>query len=143
MKALKILLDTSFLLPIVGVKVEDDVDDLLKRLWVKFRNREVEIYYTELNLLEISWILSRRAYDPRIVAQGLLSIERNFIKAPMKPSAILKAIELRRQGFNDIIDLMLYVVAHDNNLNFLTIDKRLIKFLKAINEDVSIILSSI
>jgi len=38
---------------------------------------------------------------------------------------------------------MLYVVAHDNNLNFLTIDKRLIKFLKAINEDVSIILSSI
>jgi predicted nucleic acid-binding protein len=96
-----------------------------------------------LNLLEISWILSRRAYDPRIVAQGLLSIERNFIKAPMKPSAILKAIELRRQGFNDIIDLMLYVVAHDNNLNFLTIDKRLIKFLKAINEDVSIILSSI
>ncbi|PLC68742.1 hypothetical protein B7L70_01960 [Vulcanisaeta sp. EB80] len=66
MKALKILLDTSFLLPIVGVKVEGDVDDLLKRLWVKFRNREVEIYYTELNLLEISWILSRRAYDPRI-----------------------------------------------------------------------------
>lgn len=87
MKALKILLDTSFLLPIVGVKVEGDVDDLLKRLWVKFRNREVEIYYTELNLLEISWILSRRAYDPRIVAQGLLSIERNFIKCPVTPHA--------------------------------------------------------
>jgi len=52
MKALKILLDTSFLLPIVGVKVEGDVDDMLKRLWVKFRNREVEIYYTESNLLE-------------------------------------------------------------------------------------------
>jgi hypothetical protein len=43
----KILLDTSFLLPIAGVRVRE-VEDLLDRLWARHRRGEVEIYYTEL-----------------------------------------------------------------------------------------------
>ena len=53
MRETKILLDTSFLLPIIEIRVRE-VESILEKLWIKYRRREVEIYYTELNLLEIA-----------------------------------------------------------------------------------------
>jgi PIN domain. len=140
MKA-KILLDTSFLLPIVGVRVRE-VEDLLERLWARYRRGEVEVYYTELNILEIAWKLSKISYDPMAVKIGLMSIERNFVKAPLKYTSLLKAIELRRKNFRDLIDLLLYSIAADNNLQFLTLDKELIDFLDSVGEDINIIITT-
>jgi hypothetical protein len=48
----KILLHTSFLLTIIGIRVRE-VEDLLERLWTRYKRGEVEVYYTELNILEI------------------------------------------------------------------------------------------
>ena len=48
---MRILLDISFLLPIVGIRVKG-VEKLLEGLWTMYRRGEVEVYYTELNLLE-------------------------------------------------------------------------------------------
>ncbi|MEM4970262.1 MAG: PIN domain-containing protein [Sulfolobales archaeon] len=138
----KILLDTSFLLPIVGVRVRE-VEDLLDRLWAKHRRGEVEIYYTELNILEIAWKLSKIHYDPMVVKKGLMSIERNFVKAPLKYTSLLKAIELRRKNFKDLIDLMLYAIAAENNLQFLTLDEELINFLEGVGEDINIIITTL
>ena len=138
----KILLDTSFLLPMVGVRVRE-VEKLLERLWIRYRRGEVQIYYTELNLLEISWKLNRIRYDPKIVVSGLKSIERNFVKAPLKYASLIRALELKRKGFHDLIDLLLYAIAHENKLQFLTLDGALIKFLKSVGEDTSIIVTSL
>jgi len=49
----KVLLDTSFLLPIVGVRVRE-VESTLNKLWSLYRSRRVELYYADLNLLEIA-----------------------------------------------------------------------------------------
>jgi len=53
MREIKILLDTSFLLPIIEIRVRE-VESILEKLWIKYRRREIDIYYTELNLLEIA-----------------------------------------------------------------------------------------
>ena len=53
MRETKILLDTSFLLPIIEIRVRE-VESILEKLWIKYRRREIDIYYTELNLLEIA-----------------------------------------------------------------------------------------
>lgn len=143
-RALKtgILLDISFLLPIVGVRVRE-VEELLKRLWAKYRRGEVEVYYSELNLLEISWKLSRIYYEPAIVMRGLMSIEKYFTKAPLRHTSLIKALELRKRGFSDLIDLLPYAIAHENKVQFLTLDKELVRFLENICEDTSIIITAI
>lgn len=137
-----ILLDTPLLLPVVGVKVRG-VEELLEKLWIKYKRGEVEVYYTELNILEIAWKLSRVNYDPVIVERGLLSIERNFTKAPLRYTSLLKALELRRRDFSDLIDILLYTIAYENKLKLLTLDKGLVEFLESVGEDTSIIITTL
>jgi len=139
---MRVLLDTSFLLPVVGVRVTETAS-VLHRLWELYKSREVELYYTDFNLLEIAWKLSKLSYDPFLVETGLKSIERNMLKAQPEPSSVLKALELRRRGFRDVIDLLLYQTAKDNGLNFLTCDIALVNFLKNVGEDTSIVITSV
>lgn len=139
---MKVLLDTSFLLPIVGVRVRE-VESTLDKLWSLYRSRRVELYYADLNLLEIAWRLSMLNYDPSIVEIGLRSIERSMVKVQTRAPLALKALELRRRGFHDMVDLLLYLTAKDNNLLFLTLDKALVEFLESIGEDTSTIITSI
>jgi len=139
---MRVLLDTSFLLPVVGVRVTETAS-VLHRLWELYKSREVELYYTDFNLLEIAWKLSKLSYDPFLVETGLKSIERNMLKAQPEPSSALKALELRRRGFRDVIDLLLYQTAKDNGLNFLTCDIALVNFLKNVGEDTSIVITSV
>jgi hypothetical protein len=56
---------------------------------------------------------------------------------------VLRALELRRRGFDDVIDLLLYLTAKDNNLLFLTLDRVLVDFLESVGEDTSMIITSI
>jgi len=142
MKPTEIMLDTSFLLPIVGVRVRE-AEEILGRLWWKYRRGEVKIYYTDLNIIELAWKLSKITYDPQVVERGLASIGKNFTRTSPKPSSLLKAVELKKKGFDDLIDLLLYTTARDNNLMFLTLDTRLVDFLKRVGEDVSIVLTYI
>jgi predicted nucleic acid-binding protein len=139
---MRILLDTSFLLPIVGVRVRE-VESTLHSLWNLHKSRGVKLYYTDLNMLEIAWKLSRLNYDPSIVEIGLRSIERSMVKVETRASLVLRALELRRRGFDDVIDLLLYLTAKDNNLLFLTLDRALVEFLESVGEDTSMIITSI
>ena len=140
---MRVLLDTSFLLPIVGVRVAEISDSTLRKLWDLYRSGEVELYYTDFNLIEVTWKLSKLSYDSFVVETGLRSIERNMLKAQPKPLSVLKALELRRKGFRDMIDLLLYRTAKDNELNFLTCDTTLIKFLESVGEDASMVITSL
>jgi predicted nucleic acid-binding protein len=140
---MKVLLDTTFMLPMVGVSVKGIASEVLNKLWQLRRSGEVELFYTELNLLEILWVLSKLNYELPIVERGLKSIEKNMVKTQPKYSSLLKALELRKKGFHDLIDLLLYLTAKDNELLFLTYDAELKRFLEGVGEDVSIIIESV
>ncbi len=136
---IRILLDTTYILPIVGIDVEDikKVIVLLKKL----RDKGVaEFYYTQFNILEIIGKLGRIGFDKDRVELGLISIKEEFIEVKPSLKAWLKALELRRKGFRDIIDLLLYTTSLTNNILFLTRDIELIKFLEDIGEDTSTVL---
>jgi predicted nucleic acid-binding protein len=140
---MKVLLDTTFMLPMVGVSVKGIASEVLNKLWQLRRSGEVELFYTEFNLLEILWVLSKLNYELPIVERGLKSIEKNMVKTQPKYSSLLKALELRKKGFHDVIDLLLYLTAKDNELLFLTYDAELKRFLEGVGEDVSIIIESV
>ena len=138
-RKLKLLLDSTYLLPIVGVEVEGIEEALifLKRL----RDEEkAEYYYTPFNLFEIIGKLSRLNYDVNRVTVGLTAIEEEFKLIQPTRQAYLKALILRAKGYRDFIDLLLYATSQTSDMIFLTRDYTLIKFLKENHEDISKIL---
>ncbi len=138
-KKLRILLDSTYLLPILGVDVEEIEKTLvvLKNLKVK---QEAKYYYSPYSLLEILGKISRTKYDRDRLRLGLVALQENFESALPTIDGYIKALEYRARGFKDLIDLLLYFTAQSNNILFLTRDEELVEFLSIQNEDLSIIL---
>jgi len=135
-RTLKLLLDSTYLLPIVGVEVEGVKNILI--LLKKLRDENIaEYYYTPFNLFEIIGKLSKLKYDPDRVAAGLTAIEEEFKIIQPNREGYLKALALRAKGYRDLIDLLLYTTSQTTNLMLLTRDYTLIEFLKKNHEDTS------
>jgi hypothetical protein len=118
-------------------------DNISHRLWQLRKSGKLELFYTDFNIIEILWKLGKLEYDPLVVEKGLKSIEKNMSKAQPKPWSVLKALELKKRGFHDAIDLLLYLTAKDNGLLFLTYDVELTTFLSNMGEDVSNIIKAV
>jgi len=131
----KILLDSTYILPILGIEVED-IEEILTTLRELSRNGKAIFYYTEFNIIEILGKISREDYDPNIVSKGLSIIQEEFKLTNPTTEGYIKAIELKKKGFKDLIDLLLYTTSTTRNLIFLTRDKPLIEFLKNSREDI-------
>jgi len=131
---LKILLDSTYLLPIVGIEVEG-VTEIFAVLKELKRRKLSEFYYTPFNIFEIIGKIAKLKYDHDIVVTGLSLIEEEFKLTYPKVEGYIKALDLRRRGFNDLIDLLLYATSLTRNLLFLTRDLNLISFLEKLGEE--------
>ena len=96
----------------------------------------VEIYYSSLSLLEAIAKISRKSYDEELVRIGLLFIEESFKRIEPGPEDYLLALRLRSKGFRDLIGLLLYSIARNNGLLFLTRDRSLATFLREAGEQI-------
>jgi PIN domain. len=136
---LRLLLDTTYILPALGIEVEG-VEGVLEALQRLRRHRRVEVYYSCYSILEALWKLAKLSYDLEVVRRGLSLIEEDFGEVHPTLEGYLKALELRRRGFPDIIDLLLYATALTNGILFLTRDRRLYSFLSEEGEETGAIL---
>ncbi len=136
---LRILLDSTYMLPILGIEVED-VTDVLVVLRDLRRRRIAEFYYTPFNIMEMLGKIAKTRYDYKIVATGLSLIEEEFRVTYPTTTGYMKALELRSRGFNDLIDLLLYTTSLTRDLLFLTRDYDLISYLRRLGEDTRSIL---
>jgi len=59
---IKILLDTTYLLPIVGIDVED-IEETITLLKSLRKESRLEIYYSQFSILEILGKISKLRYD--------------------------------------------------------------------------------
>ena len=138
----RILLDTTYILPVLGVRVKG-IEDVIAKLRTLYLKGEVELYYSPYSLFEALGKISETSFDDRVVEEGLLSITESgtFIEAIPTTEGYLKALKLKSEGFGDLIDLILYSTALTKGLRFLTRDKKLIKFIEDSGEDVTVFLS--
>ncbi|MHA3964477.1 MAG: PIN domain-containing protein [Candidatus Thorarchaeota archaeon SMTZ1-45] len=127
----KILLDTSFLLPTLGIDVEQEVMQALQKL----DSMEIQLFYSDWSLLESSWIAIRQIkqgkYQEPIFRRGLLSITKTrfYNAVSMSPDDYLTALSFFQRGHTDMIDNLLYASALRNQYRFLTIDDELSQFI--------------
>lgn len=131
-KRLRILLDTSFILPTLGIDVNERVINAIREL----KQREAEIFFSRFSLLESLWVAAKliktRKFDYRRFLTGLESLFKagRYKLISEGPDTFMKAIELYRLGHEDMIDNILYATSIEHNLNFLTLDEELKEFIK-------------
>ena len=128
-RPLRLLLDTTYILPSLGVEVEG-VEPALEALRRLRGAGEAELYYSSFSLLEAVAKTSRLPVPPAAVEAGLLAITTGYQEAGPTVDAWMLALELRRAGLRDMIDAILYSTAEALGLRLLTRDKALIEFLR-------------
>ena len=130
---LRVLLDTSFILPSLGIDVGKKVSKSLRIL----AQRSSEIHYSSFSLLESLWVLARiapnAAFEAESYRKGLRSImESGRYKKVSEDSTILnEAFSIYRLGHKDMIDNILYASSTQLNLKLLTLDRDLKEFIHA------------
>jgi len=126
----KILLDTSFVLPTLGISVAGVTPEAIKVL----AETEIEIYYSRFSVLESLWVatrISNAIFDTERFQLGLRSIvEGGRYTTVEEDSEIFKeAFRLYRLGHKDMIDNVLYASAVQLSLLLLTLDDELKRFV--------------
>jgi len=128
---LKILLDTPFILPTLGIDAGKEVMQCLKKL----ADIKSEIYVSRFSILESLWVITRliRAADLNTehFKMGLRSIlESGRYKKIEENSEIFnEALRLYKLGHKDMIDNILYASSIQLNLKLLTLDNELKEFI--------------
>jgi len=107
-KRLRILLDTSFLLPSLGFKTDREI------LGTMPCHINHEIHYSDLSLLEAMWkimkhIKNREEID--IVLRGLDLLRRTFKHEKLDERSVKIAFEMYAKGRRDLIDDLLYGIS--------------------------------
>ena len=124
---MKVLLDTSLLLPTLGIAVKG-ANKLLKKLY------DYELYYSEASILECLWVAislkKKEEFRYDIYESGMQSIFEGYKKAEIKPDITLKALELYELGHRDLIDCILYSTALYYNMKFASLDRELKGFIR-------------
>ena len=120
-----VIIDTTFLLPALGVSVEEEAESVIPLF------RKLDIYYLEAGLLEAMWKIIKIAPVDKLdrVMLGLEAIRRTYKLLNPPTRAFIDALLIYHKGHRDYIDALHYTVAMDTGIPLLTIDYRLIEFL--------------
>jgi predicted nucleic-acid-binding protein len=127
----EILLDTSFLLPTLGVEVEEISSKDLETL--RGIRQRTGLCCSHVSFVEILGLLGKsKKIDDSAVGMGIKSLFASGAYKWVTPSssAIHLAFELRSKGHKDNIDNILYATAVDSGMLFLSLDKELKGFLQ-------------
>ncbi len=133
----KLLIDTTFILPTLGISIESYAMKAY-RLLIFF-----DVYYSEISIVEAFWSILRKV-EPSTknihrLLEGLEAIIRTYSLITIKPGDYILAYDIYREGHRDYIDTLLYALAYNNGLLFLTIDKEFARFLEEKGYETSLI----
>lgn len=127
-RRLRILLDTSFLLPILGFDTSKRIISAYPRL------REHELHYSDLSILEAMWKIIKRIRgtdeEVRRVAEGVEAMRSSMRSVAVDGESLQLAVRMYILGHKDMIDNLLYSVSLTQGLRLLTVDEELMKFIK-------------
>lgn len=133
----RVLVDTSFLLPAVGLDVEEEVYDAIKYF------HKITVCYIEASILEIMWKVIKliRRDEVDTVKIGIEAIRNTYTLITPGATALLEAYSLYREAHKDLIDNLLYAVSREYRIPLLTIDKKFMQTLKSNGRDISNIIT--
>lgn len=132
---LRVIIDTSFLLPTLGINTGTRI---LKGLQ-KLKKVGAEIFISRFSILEGLWVairmIKRGSFDESSFSHGLKSLlmGHRYKLVEETPEIFETALDLYQMGHPDMIDNLLYATSLVYHLAFLTTDKELKAFIKENN----------
>lgn len=139
-----VLLDTSFLLPTLGVDVREITSSDLEL--IRTASKKARFHCSYVSFVEILGLVGKESkrVDSKTVSSGLGSLLGSGLYEWTNPSpaAIRLALELRTKGHKDNIDNLLYATAADSKMLFLSLDDDLRRFLAKAGYDTSLIVKA-
>jgi len=129
---LRVLLDTSFILPTLGIYASEEVSKGLRRL----ADIEAEIHYSNFSILESLWVAARPSmratFDEESFSLGLRSIieGRRYRRVEEDSKTFSDALRLYTLGHKDMMDNILYASSVRLGLKLLTLDEELKGFIR-------------
>ncbi len=122
----KLLIDTSFLLPVLGFETSNRVMTAFRKL------SSYELYYNDISILEALWkivkIVKGLSEELSRIEEGIIAIKETMRYAPVDEEAVRSAIHMYKLGHRDMVDNLLLSIAISRKLGFLTVDENLIDF---------------
>ncbi|MEX2703439.1 MAG: PIN domain-containing protein [Candidatus Baldrarchaeota archaeon] len=141
-KAAKLLLDTTYLLPLLGLQVPQlkDYEKIFPKLLTKF-----ETFFSPLSLVESKWVLLRLLKDreleyKRAALRRFRLGVKTIVKSEKLNQTILTSYEIEKYAdllldlVKDYFDRMIVSTAKAYNATLLTEDITLKKILKRVDE---------
>ena len=129
---LRVLVDTTFLLPTLGIDVGKQTNKALKKLG----EINVEIYYSRFSILESLWIAARNignsTFDMDRFSHGMRSVMESgrYEKLEESSEIFSGAVRMYQLGHLDMIDNILYASSTHFRLRLLTTDRNLMHFIE-------------
>ena len=141
MKVDKILLDTTYLLPLFEI----EVDKFSKKDLELLLESNIELFYNPISLIEIKWVLIKIAKQDKKKLEHLReiyneSVDHLLYSGEIKPTILLDGkishLEdiLYDAGIKDYFDRVIVATAKVLTGKLLTEDKNLTKLLKNVKE---------
>lgn len=143
-KKIRVLLDTSFILPFFGIMVDDVFPETLESIESA---DNVEFLYPKLLITELVAKIARECVKKSSCPDTLKNDLIDFLATPeltlVEPKAehLALAIDLRYAGHPDIFDCIAYATARIEKALFLTLDKKLIEFVGNINQETNLFIT--
>ncbi len=123
-KSLEVLVDTTFLLPTLGVGVEEEAEEVIPLL------SSVRVYYVEVSILEAFWKYVKLGADAKVFEEGLEAIRSTYELLTPGPRSYSLAMGLYSMGHRDLIDDLIYASSREFGVHLLTIDAAFLDFLR-------------
>ncbi|RJS74796.1 type II toxin-antitoxin system VapC family toxin [Candidatus Bathyarchaeota archaeon] len=124
----RLLLDTSFLLPVIGFETSNTVMRAFEKL------RLYTLYYTDLSLLEASWkivkVVKKGEEEVARIAEGIRAIRKTMNHVSIDEDSFKLAVKMYKLGHRDMVDNLLYSTAVTRRLKLLTVDTELLGFVE-------------
>ena len=122
----RLLIDTTFILPALGVDVEEEAYEAIGKF------EDYKIFYLEVSLLEAMWSILKRVEfgDSSTVKIGLEAVRDTYSRIEVSAGHFIKAWEIYTTAHRDFIDDLLYSVSLTEGIPLLTLDKKLAENLK-------------
>jgi len=123
---LKVLIDTSFILPTLGIDVGEEVLRGLRQL----ADSKCEIWYSQFSILESLWTAARLLgpkFKEERFATGIRSIIEGgaYRKVQEDSRVCIEALRIYAMGHRDMVDNILYADSVFLNLKLLSTDNEL------------------
>lgn len=134
---LRLLVDTSFLLPAMGIEIEKEAMEAIKYF------HTAEIHYLEVSILEAMWKIIKVVPADKLdrVREGIEAIMETYKQVNPHPQAYIDAYKLYHEGHRDYIDNLIYATSQKLHLHLLTADREFIDFLKEKRHPISNIMT--